>query len=67
MPSEFVLRGKYPNPFNPATRIVFDLPWEAKDSVQVIDLHGREVVTLSSGRMEAGANRVISLGLGALA
>ncbi len=61
LPTEFALHGNYPNPFNPGTRIKFDLPESAQVSVQVVDMLGREVMVLPAQEMEAGANRSIEL------
>ena len=61
LPKEFALHGNYPNPFNPGTRIQFDLPESAQVSVQVVDLLGREVMVLPAQEVEAGANRSIEL------
>ncbi len=61
LPTEFALHGNYPNPFNPGTRIQFDLPESAQVSVQVVDLLGREVMVLPAQEVEAGANRSIEL------
>ena len=59
--SEFVLLGNYPNPFNPSTRIQFDLPETADITVHVVDMLGRSVMILPTQSVEAGANRSIEL------
>ena len=61
IPTEFTLHGNYPNPFNPSTRIQFDLPERAQVTLQVLDLLGRKVVELPVMAFEAGANRTIEL------
>ena len=61
LPTEFALHGNYPNPFNPSTRIQFDLPESAQVSLQVVDMLGREVMVLPAQDFEAGANRSIEL------
>ena len=61
LPTEFALHGNYPNPFNPSTRIQFDLPESAQVQVQIVDLLGREVMALPAQEFEAGANRGIEL------
>ena len=61
IPTEFALHGNYPNPFNPSTRIEFDLPESAEVSLQVVDMLGRQVMTLPAQQVEAGANRTLEL------
>jgi hypothetical protein len=61
IPTEFTLHGNYPNPFNPSTRIQFDLPESAQVSLQVVDMLGRQVMTLPARQVEAGANRTLEL------
>ncbi len=46
LPTEFALHQNYPNPFNPATKISFGLPQDARVSMVVYDLLGREVKRL---------------------
>ena len=67
LPTEFALHGNYPNPFNPGTRIQFDLPENAQVQVQIVDMLGREVITLPAQEMEAGANRSLELNATSLA
>lgn len=45
-PQLFVLYNNYPNPFNPATQIRYDIPEADHVALQVFDLQGREVATL---------------------
>ena len=61
LPTEFALKGNYPNPFNPSTQIQFDLPATAEVTVQVIDLLGRMVLRLPAQSVEAGAKRTVEL------
>ncbi len=67
LPTEFTLHGNYPNPFNPSTRIQFDLPESARVSLQIVDMLGREVMTLPAQEFEAGANRSMELNAVSLA
>ncbi len=46
LPAEFALHAAYPNPFNPATTISFDLPKAGKVCLNVYDLKGALVGTL---------------------
>ena len=67
LPTEFALLGNYPNPFNPSTRIEFDLPETAEVSIAVFDILGRNVMALPSKEFEAGASRSIELNAANLA
>jgi uncharacterized protein (DUF1501 family) len=58
VPKEYVLYENYPNPFNPATTISYDLPNEAEVILRVYDLLGREVTTLVDARQSAGHHTV---------
>jgi len=53
VPTAFALEN-YPNPFNPVTRINFDLPEGANVSLVVYDIVGRKIAELASGYHEAG-------------
>ena len=48
-----------PNPFNPVTKIRFDLPEDADVRLAVYDVLGREVAELVSGRVLSGFHEVI--------
>ncbi|MFT5517241.1 MAG: protocatechuate 3,4-dioxygenase beta subunit [Rhodothermales bacterium] len=54
-PETFALRGNYPNPFNPATTLLIDLPDAAEVSVHVFDILGREVLLLPPSSHGSGS------------
>ncbi len=51
---EFRLLPAFPNPFNPSTRIQFNLPATERISVAIYDLRGREIVKLADRRFTGG-------------
>lgn len=55
VPSEFALKGNYPNPFNPMTTIAFDLPMNGMVKMEVFNIAGRKVATLIDKNMQAGS------------
>ena len=57
-PREFALHPAYPNPFNPASTIQYDLPQATEVSLVVFDILGREVAMLVDSYMESGYHRV---------
>ncbi len=54
MPSAFSLAQNFPNPFNPATTISYDLPVSALVRLTVFDLLGRVVEVLEKGEKPRG-------------
>ncbi|MDD5087756.1 MAG: T9SS type A sorting domain-containing protein, partial [bacterium] len=58
LPERFALHEAFPNPFNPATQLRFDLPESGDALLQVFDVLGREVATLASGHYAAGRYEV---------
>ncbi|MDH4071239.1 MAG: T9SS type A sorting domain-containing protein [Ignavibacteria bacterium] len=48
------LYQNFPNPFNPATTITFDLPFRSQVLLMVHDILGRRVSVLAEGIQEAG-------------
>jgi hypothetical protein len=49
----------YPNPFNPQTTIVFELPQDGRVAVTVHALSGEKVATLVDGERSAGRHEVV--------
>jgi FlgD Ig-like domain len=58
------LRGNAPNPFNPQTRITFDLARDSRVVIDVHDLGGRRVANLLTDVMGAGRHHVTWNGRG---
>ncbi len=59
LPSLFVLRHPYPNPFNACTRVSYFLPSQSQVNVEVYNLQGRLVATLLNGTNSAGSHQVM--------
>ncbi len=58
VPVRFSLGDNYPNPFNPATKISFDLPASGRVALRIYDVRGNEIRTLVSGVMPFGSHTV---------
>ena len=65
LPTEVVLWGNYPNPFNPETTIRYALPQAGKARLVVYDLLGHEVEILVDQSKPAG-NHTVRFGAGNL-
>lgn len=59
LPAKFVLRQNLPNPFNPSTRISFELGESCRAALAVYDVRGKLVRVLARGPMEAGAHSAV--------
>ena len=57
IPETYALRQNFPNPFNPSTEILFDLPEDAMVLLVVYDVLGREVARLVQEELPAGTHR----------
>lgn len=57
-PEQFTLIGNYPNPFNPKTNVVFEVPEPAQISVVVFDVMGRKVLQLPARSFAPGRGLV---------
>ena len=53
-----VVGQNFPNPFNPSTSIVFELPRPMQARLEIYDVRGRRIRTLFSGPAQAGSTTV---------
>lgn len=58
LPEQPTLGQNYPNPFNPVTTIPFSLPMEERVHIEVFDILGRRVQTLTNDTWAAGSHTV---------
>ncbi len=59
LPTTFSLGNPVPNPFNPLTKLAFELPHAALVQLDIYDLRGRLVRTLVNGQqMDAGRHEI---------
>ena len=56
--TEYALHQNFPNPFNPETKITFDLVDAGFVNLKVYNLLGQQVATLVNGTMDAGRHIV---------
>jgi len=57
-PARFAVHANVPNPFNPFTRIHFDLPQRDHVKVDVYDVRGRWIVGLLDASLPAGRQQI---------
>ncbi|MBW6458044.1 MAG: T9SS type A sorting domain-containing protein, partial [FCB group bacterium] len=58
IPEEFKVYPNYPNPFNPATTLRFDLPASEHVCVEIFNTKGQRVAVLANRHFEAGSHRL---------
>jgi hypothetical protein len=56
--TEYGLYQNIPNPFNPATEIVFDMPVASFATLQVFNVTGQRVAVLADGLLPSGRHKV---------
>ncbi|MDZ7393684.1 MAG: M14 family zinc carboxypeptidase [candidate division KSB1 bacterium] len=56
--AKFTLSQAYPNPFNPATTLVLEVPFRDRLSIRVVDVLGKTVRNLGEAYFEPGMHRV---------
>lgn len=54
LPHEFALQQNHPNPFNPETRILFQLPAASQVRIQIFNVRGELIQTLTDKIFAAG-------------
>jgi len=54
-PVQFELKQNFPNPFNPATHITYNLPRDGFVTIKVYDIVGSEIATLVNEEKNAGS------------
>jgi Metallo-peptidase family M12B Reprolysin-like/Secretion system C-terminal sorting domain len=58
IPDGYSLSQNFPNPFNPTTKINFDIPFNSDVILKITDITGKEVSTLVNGHYGAGSYTV---------
>ncbi|MCK6562226.1 T9SS type A sorting domain-containing protein [candidate division KSB1 bacterium] len=58
VPASFALHQNFPNPFNPATNLTFEVSKPAEVNLSVYDVNGKLVATLVNGVVQAGKHNV---------
>jgi hypothetical protein len=58
IPVKFVLHQNFPNPFNPSSKIKFELPSAGLTQIKIFDILGREVQVLVNKYLNAGIYEV---------
>ncbi len=56
--TEFRLTGNYPNPFNPTTNIVYEIPYESEVRLEMYNILGQNVRTMDIGLQPSGRHEV---------
>ena len=59
MPQSFALHANYPNPFNPTTTILYDLPESATVHLVIYDVLGKQIKTLVNQPHDAGVKTAV--------
>ncbi|KAA3597979.1 MAG: T9SS C-terminal target domain-containing protein [Calditrichaeota bacterium] len=58
VPNSFSLEQNFPNPFNPSTKISFNLPKTTNVKLEVFNVKGQLVKTLANGSFESGKQSI---------
>ncbi|HDP98718.1 MAG TPA: T9SS type A sorting domain-containing protein [bacterium] len=59
LPADFALLPNYPNPFNPETRLRFQLPEASHVRLKIFNVRGEEVAALLDQEVQAGYHQII--------
>jgi photosystem II stability/assembly factor-like uncharacterized protein len=55
IPDEYILHQNFPNPFNPSTKIKFDLIQSTNVTLTIYDITGKLIITLVNENLDAGS------------
>ncbi|MCF7740914.1 MAG: N-acetylmuramoyl-L-alanine amidase [Candidatus Marinimicrobia bacterium] len=58
LPEEFALKQNFPNPFNPVTKIEYNLPQDGFINLKIFDVSGRLIETLVRKRNKSGFHSI---------
>jgi len=58
IPQQFTLNPNYPNPFNPVTKLSFNITNDANVLLEVYDVNGRIVETLINDLFQSGSHEI---------
>jgi len=58
IPVVTALQGNFPNPFNPSTEIAFDLAETGHVSIEIFNIRGQRVTTLTNEEWKAGRHKI---------
>ncbi|PID28850.1 MAG: hypothetical protein CSB55_03115 [Candidatus Cloacimonadota bacterium] len=59
IPDKVVLKGNYPNPFNPSTTINFSIPENSEVNLSIYNVKGQKVRTSINKKLEKGYHKVL--------
>ena len=59
LPTAFALHNNYPNPFNPVTNIIYDIPEVTDVTLEIYNVMGQRVRTLAQGSHEPGRYQIV--------
>ncbi len=62
-PKDYKLYNNFPNPFNPSTKIAFELPKASHVTLKIYDVLGREVAQVADQSYPAGYNETTWYGI----
>lgn len=58
LPTKFAISQNYPNPFNPSTSINFELPVESNVVIDLYNILGMKIMTLTNGEYQSGQHQI---------
>lgn len=62
VPSEYRFYGNYPNPFNPTTKLKFDIKGTSRVKMTIFDALGKEIRILLNGELQPGKYETVFAG-----